>query len=388
MVLPIEEKLDQMSAWVNLAGRYRGGSATMRATFTRDERAVATTDGAYFTQTLYQSGGRYEFGRRPTTTSTTRGAQNRSGEGIAKGLTKTGAGWEIFLDADLPGQLPALYEAANPNDISKLAKKPGTIGRYDVVFDAVTMGSLLLETIGKATQLDRALGFEANASGTSYLGPDPLAFLGHEQVAAPVVTVVANRSMSRGLGTVKWDDEGVEPDDFVLVQDGVLVDYQTTRDQTHVLAPWYAKHGRPVRSHGCAGADTAWAFPMQHMPNLVLVPGKQDIGFSELVAGISHGLAVMDGSVQTDFQERTGTGSGQIREIVNGKLGSEVQGLGFLFNTTQLWKNVRALGGAQSTLQIPSSESKGQPVQSTSFSIQAVPVQVANVDFIDPARKA
>ncbi|MEP6754580.1 MAG: hypothetical protein ABJA67_03680, partial [Chthonomonadales bacterium] len=66
--------------------------------------------------------------------------------------------------------------------------KPIDIGRFDVVFDWETMGSFVLNSWGNATQLDRAMGYEANAQGTSYLGPDPTEFLG-TSVAAPQITV-------------------------------------------------------------------------------------------------------------------------------------------------------------------------------------------------------
>jgi hypothetical protein len=77
-----------------------------------------------------------------------------------------------------------------------------------------------------------------------------------------------------------------------------------------------------------------------------------------------------------------------MREIVNGKLGPIVTGLQFLFETTELWKNVQALGGASSLQQFPSGEKKGEPLQSANYSIQAVPAKIKDVDFIDPRRRA
>jgi TldD protein len=379
-VLPLEEKLDLMAAWYAPVQRYRYFSGAHTIRFTREERAVATTDGAYFTQTLYESGGVVDFQRE-----TTHGPQ-RFGSASARGVANTAAGWEVLTEADIPGQIPRLYGEANP-EATEPPMKPGDIGRYDVVFDAITMASLVTSTIGVATQVDRALGYEANASGTSYLGPDPLAFLGMYQAASPLVTIRADRSMPRGLATVKWDDEGVVPEDFVLVNSGVLVDYQTTREQAQWLAPWYQKRGVPVRSHGCAAADSAISITMQHRPNLTLEPGLQDIEFADLVSTTKKGLAIIGGQFQTDFQARTGSGRGLIREIVNGKLGAVITGLECFFNTPQLWKNIKAIGGAASVVQITSSESKGEPAQTTSHSIRAVPAQIASVDFIDLRRK-
>lgn len=386
-VLPIEEKSDLLEAWTIQARRYRiGNYCDLKAEFTREERAVATTDGAYFTQTLYQSSGAFTFYRQ------TIYGEQRFGTANVRGTGLTAAGWELFTEANIPGQLPTLHDESNP-DRPVPPVKTGDIGQYDVVCDATTMAALVSATIGTAAQVDRALGYEANAGGTSYLGPDPLALLGSYQAASPVVTITANRSMPRGLATVKWDDEGITPDDFTLVKDGVLVDYQTTREQAAWLAPWYQKQGKPVRSHGCASASSALAITMQHMPNLVLEPGLTNISFDDLVADTRKGLAIIGGQVTTDFQERTGTigtinGVGMVREITNGRLGPVLTGLQALFNTTQFWKNIRAVGGASSVEQMSSGDSKGEPAQSTKYSVRAVPAKIVNVDFVDPRRRA
>jgi TldD protein len=382
-VLSIEEKSDYLLSGTLLAARYRiNNSCRFTAKFTREERVVATSEGAYFTQTLYQTGADFHYYRENVRKPKQVGSAHRT-------LPTTAAGWELLTDAKINEQIPLMYMEADPNLLRKLPpEKPGEIGRYDVVFDAATMGSLVEQTIGKASQLDRALGYEANTVGTSYLSPDPLAFLGTYQAAAPLINVTANRSMSRGLATVKWDDEGVTPEDFSLVRDGVLVDYQTTREQARWLAPWYEKQGSAVRSHGCAAAESALFITMQQMPNLVLEPGTHEVGFADLVADTKQGLAVMKGSAATDFQAGNGTIHGVIREITNGRLGPVLTGLECLFNTTQLWKSIAVLGGRASTEQYPAQTEKGEPLQTTSFSVRAVPAKIAGVDFIDPRRRA
>jgi TldD protein len=379
-VIPPEEKMDFLDTWVALALRYRHVWASYYgATFTREERVVATSEGSYVTQTLYRSSGGYSINRS---------MRDKVSHASAKGLAETAAGWELFTETDIRAQLPRMYEEADPSKMKELQKVPGDIGRYNVVCDAKTMANLVNATIGTATQVDRALGYEANAGGTSYLGPDPLMLLGKYQAAAPLVTISANRSMLRGAATVRWDDEGVVPDDFTLVKNGVLVDYQTTREQAPWLGAWYAKQGKSIHSHGCASADSALSITMQHTPNLVLEPGEDDIGFEDLVKNTSKGLAILGGGVDADFQEKTGTIVGEIREIVNGKLGSVVTSLSVLFDTTQLWKNVSALGGAQSAIQVVLHDRKGNPGQTVSHSVRAVPAAIRNVSFIDRTRKA
>ena len=157
-----------------------------------------------------------------------------------------------------------------------------------------------------ATQLDRALGYEANAGGTSFMN-DPLAMLGSFKTASPLVTIKSNRSAPMQLATVKWDDEGVVPSDTTLVKDGILHDFQTTREQAAWLAPYYSKSGRPVQSNGCAAAQSALAITMQHMPNLSLEPNPSQVKLDDLVANVKDGMQVEHGSLeQIDFQGRTG----------------------------------------------------------------------------------
>jgi TldD protein len=380
-LLSIEEKEDFLNG-LCLSRSFRGASVLYEARFVREERALATTTGSYTTQTFYTSNGSV----RMMLDNLLR--EQNFGYADARGLTTTALGWELFAEANIPEQLPRLYEEALADLRGGLPVKAGNVGRYDVVMDASTMANLVSSTIGAATHLDRAVGEEANANGTSYLGPDPLALLGTYQAASPLVTITANRSMDRGLGTVKWDDEGVPPDDFPLVQHGVLVDYQTTRAQATWLAPYYTKQHQPIQSHGCAASESALTITAQHTPNLVLAPGRDDIQFGDLVADTKRGLAVIGGSVQTDFQVRTGVGIGEVREISGGKLGPRVGDLGFLFETTELWKSVVGLGGANSVVQLPSADHVGEPSQQTSHSVRSVPAKMTNVPFIDLRRKA
>jgi TldD protein len=291
----------------------------------------------------------------------------------------------LLLDANLVDQIPQLIDEAEA--ALAIPSKPIEVGRYDLVCDAAAMANLVGGTLGTATELDRCLGYEANAGGTSYLGPAPFARLG-TALGTSHLNVHADRSMPQGLATVKWDDEGVEPDTFPIVDNGILVDYQTTREQAPWLKAWYAKRGQPVRSHGCAAGRSALAMPMQMAPNLILMPGKDNIGFADLVANTKRGIAVLGGTVSMDFQSREGTGYAVMREIANGKLGPFIVGGGVLFDSTELWKSLQAIGGASSREQFPAGEVKGEPAQSMNHSIAAVPGAFKGMAVVDVRRKA
>jgi TldD protein len=384
--IPLEEKFDFMHSFQGLfptrvRGRHISGLIE-EMYFTRQERAVATTEGAYFTQIEFMSGGSFAVYVGATDKTALRSQVRVAG----KGTTRSGTGWELFLDAKLREQIPQLIAEAEATLMRPV--KPVDVGRYDLVCDATTMAALLDGTLGPATELDRTLGYEANAGGVSYLGPDPLANLG-TALGPSFLNVTADRSMEKGIATTKWDDEGVTPDTFPIVQHGVLVDYTTMREQTNWLHDWYTSRQRPVRSHGCARASSAINMVQSFTPNLTLAPGSDDVGFDDLVANTKRGIALIGCKARMDFQSRTGACTGgTFREITNGKLGVEIGGAGVLFDSTELWKKLTALGGASTRELSSASETKGQPSDSVSYSVATVPGSFQELAVIDVRRKA
>jgi hypothetical protein len=114
---------------------------------------------------------------------------------------------------------------------------------------------------GHPTELDRALGYEANDAGTSFATPDKLERL---QIAAPHLTFYADKTTPGALATCGYDDDGVQTGRWNLVENGVFVGYQTTRDQ----AAWIHEPA----SRGCSYANAYSSIPFQRMPNVSLAP--------------------------------------------------------------------------------------------------------------------
>jgi TldD protein len=269
-----------------------------------------------------------------------------------------------------------------------LPVKPVEVGQYDVVCDGATAASLVDATFGYATELDRALGYEANAGGTSYLGPNPSKWLG-TAVASSLVNITANRSLAHGLATVKWDDEGVTPTDFPLVSAGQLVDYQTTRDQAPHLSEWYTSRRQPVASRGCAASADARAVTLPMIPNLALTPNVSGSTVDELIAGMRKGIIMAGSSAQTDFQAKNGTLSyGRAYEIKDGKKVARLAHAAILFSSAELWKNITAIGGPASVTHTAHGEIKGEPSQSTVHTVSGVALALTKQALIDDTRKA
>jgi Predicted Zn-dependent proteases and their inactivated homologs len=208
------------------------------------------------------------------------------------------------------------------------------------------------------------------------------------EAGAAAITLTAERSQRGGAATTKWDDEGVEPDDLTLVKSGVLRDFQTTREGAGWLGASYAKRGSPVRSHGCAAAPSALEAPLTHTPNLTLTPGGKKLDFDAAIANVGKGIAVRGMGVDMDFQSSSGLATGSVYEVKGGKRVAHLNGAGFLFRSTELWKGLKAVGGAESLRRYGQLASKGEPAQRTYHSVTAPPAVFEQLTLIDVMRKA
>lgn len=379
--IPYEEKRDfflSLNGLFPLRVKNRTFSFKYNSEFQRKEVATATSDGSYFTQTFHDVNAWMQVFVQRIREEDTQTVH-------ATGLGRVGGGWDYILDAKIREQIPALIEEAEAR--FSLNYKPVDVGKYTVVCDAKTTARLMRGTLGSATQIDRVLGYEANAGGTSYLGPEPLDFLGM-QIASPLLTVRADRTLPQGLATARWDDEGIETEVFDLVSKGVLVDYQTTREQASWLAPWYIKNGKKIKSHACSRVSSAINIPMQFSPNIVMAPGINDVGFEELVASVPKGLALIDCNVSMDHQSRAGVvANGEWREIVDGKLGDIIETAGLLFDSTEIWKTLQSIGGSMSQDVVASGEFKGEPSQHNLYTVAAVPAVFKEAAIINQAAR-
>ncbi len=153
------------------------------------------------------------------------GAQHRPAGRTRVGVPHRRPGsydWESELDG-LPGLLAG-----------KLVAPSVEAGRYDLVIHPSNLWLTIHESVGHATELDRALGYEANYAGTSFATPD---LLGTLQYGSPVMHVIGDRTEPHGLSTIGFDDEGVQTRAWDIVRDGVLVGYQLDRAMAHSPAP-------------------------------------------------------------------------------------------------------------------------------------------------------
>jgi TldD protein len=214
-------------------------------------------------------------------------------------------------------------------------------GSYDLVIDPTNLWLTIHESVGHATELDRALGYEANYAGSSFATLDRLGSLAY---GSPLMTVTGDRTADHGLATVGFDDEGVEAQSWDIVRDGTLVGYQLDRRMA-------AEHGFG-RSNGCAYADSAGHVPVQRMPNVSLQPDPDGPDLAGLIAGVADGLYIVgDKSWSIDMQRYNFQFTGQrFVRIRDGQLAGQVRDVAYQSSTPRFWGSLRALGGPSTYL--------------------------------------
>ena len=224
-----------------------------------------------------------------------------------------------------------------PELLAEKVKAPGVVaGKYDLLIHPSNLWLTIHESIGHATELDRALGYEANYAGTSFATVDKLGTL---KYGSELMNVTGDRLTPHGLSTVGWDDEGVAQQQWDIVKDGILVGYQLDRRIA-------ARAGRD-RSNGCAFADAPSHVPIQRMPNVSLQPDPNGPDLDGLIAGIDDGIMILgDNSWSIDMQRYNFQFTGQqFHRIKNGKLAGQVRDLAYQATTTDFWGSMKRVGG-------------------------------------------
>src|SRR5215212_6079738 len=229
-----------------------------------------------------------------------------------------GRGWEYATGTgwDWRGELAEI-----PELLREKTKAPSVeAGRYDVVIDPSNLFLTIHESIGHATELDRALGYEAAYAGTSFATVDKLGSL---KYGSPLMNVTGDRTAEHGLSSVGWDDEGVAGQQWDIVKDGVLVGYQIDRNMARL-------RGLP-RSNGCAFADSPGHVPVQRMANVSLRPDPAGPSTEELIAGVEHGIYVVgDKSWSIDMQRYNFQFTGQrFYRIEGGRLAGQLRDVAY-----------------------------------------------------------
>ncbi|HEU4996382.1 MAG TPA: metallopeptidase TldD-related protein [Gemmatimonadaceae bacterium] len=371
--VPIEEKVALLFAANEAALRVPGVRfVNSGLQLLREIKMYANTEGTETTQTFIRVGPAF------SATAIGSGAFQQYTEELAP----RGSGWEYITGLDMPGNAAKWAEIA----VQKLSAKSVEPGRYDVILEPQNLWLTIHESIGHPTELDRAMGYEANYAGTSFVAP-PEVHIGKLKYGTPIMNIQGDRTQEGSLARCAWDDEGVAADTWLIIDKGVFKDYQTTREQ----AAWISKLTGVNKSHGCSFADSWDSVQFQRMPNVSLLPGEKDISLDDIVADTDRGIVIRNrGSWSIDHQRYNFQFSGQaFYEVRGGKIVGMLKDVAYQANTPVFWNSMDLIGGPKSYwLGGSFGDGKGQPSQSNSVSHGCPPARFRNVNIVNTGRES
>ena len=263
----MQEKLDLLQRVCNeIKKNQKVQSGNANINFRTEDKYFASSEGSSIQQLIIQI-----YGSAAATA-----VDRQAGTSATRNYTPTqaSAGWEYVPEMNLEENAMRLREEVVEH-LTAPAVKPG---KKDLLLMPNHLMLTIHESVAHPTELDRALGYEANYAGTSYITPDKIG----KRIASEHCTFIGDRTQARGLGTCGYDDDGVKTSEFTIIDKGIFRNYQTTREQAHLVGD--------KESHGCCQADSWATVPFQRMPNVWLKAGPKETTMEDLIAGIDDGV--------------------------------------------------------------------------------------------------
>jgi len=312
--------------------------ALMQFSTTRKE--FYSTTGSAIEQTIRQAGGYCGA----TAVGRDRDPQTRT----TPDLFNQGGGYEVIERANMAALAPETgREAVILADAPRLP--PGTT---DLILSSNVLSLQMHESIGHPLELDRALGWEANFSGISWVRPSDA---GHVRYGSDLLTIYADNAMPLGLATVGYDDEAVKPQRVPLIERGILRAFLSSRDTA-------AQTGLPQTASTHA---QDWAsIPMVRISNIALEP--HDGTLASIVAETKEGI-VVDGMTSwsiDDHRLNFQFGPQIAYAVKNGKRGRIYKQPTYTGVTPHFWGSMDRVGGHADYVVLGTTNcGKGEPEQ-------------------------
>ncbi len=279
-------------------------------------------------------------------------------------------GWEAIPSMNLKENAQRIREEV----IEHLSAPIVTAGKKDLILMPSHLMLTLHESIGHPTELDRVLGYEANYAGTSFMSVDKL---GKLRVGSDLVNFYGDRTTPGALATVAYDDDGVKTTKFPLITKGILVGFQTIRDQAHMIGE--------KESRGCCYADSWASVPFQRMPNVSMEPGSPETTLESLIGGTDDGILIEGrGSFSIDQQRYNFQfGGDAFWEVKGGKKRGMVARVAYQARTTDFWQACDGVAGPSYWQMYGTArDGKGEPSQVNSISHGCSPSRFRKIDVI------
>ena len=319
--ISLEDKLALLTA-ADAALRVEPGVAVALAYVESraEQKTFSSTDGGFFEQRTVECGGGIEATAVRDGESQTRSYPASHSGGIAQ------AGWEHVQALDLVGNAARVAEEA----VALLDAPPCPEGRTTLVLAGEQLGLQIHESVGHAVELDRILGYEASYAGTSWVPADEIGSL---RYGSDAMSITADATLPRGLGSYGWDDEGVAAQPLQIVRDGVLQGVLSSRESAAEIGL--------TRSGGCSRAEGFARQPIVRMTNVSLDPGTAG-SLGDLLAGVDRGILIdTNRSWSIDSRRLHFQFGGQVAwEIVDGELGRMLRDPVYSGVTPRFWANL------------------------------------------------
>lgn len=364
----LEEKLERLLSINALALKQPGVSfVDSQMSFVREHKFFASSEGSAIEQTLQRL--------HPSFSLTSVDQKRGSFESRESYTDPRAMGYE-YID-DYPWDEDVLQAASDAR--AKHDAPSVEPGKRDLILHPTHLWLTIHESIGHSTELDRALGLEANFAGTSFLTPDKL---GKFQLGSELVNIVAERTAPGALATSGYDDDGVKTEAWPLIERGRFVDYQLTRDQAH----WIGK----ARGHACSYAQSWKDVPFQRMPNVNLVPGTAPLSLAQLISSTDSGILIKGrGSYSIDHQRYNFQFGGQTCwQIEGGRITGLLKDVAYQSNTPEFWTACDAVCSAEEYYVGGSLfDGKGEPSQSNAVSHGCAPARFRQINVLNTSRR-
>ncbi len=385
MEVPIKDKVDLLLD-VNAAALAAGASFVNSMLFlVNEQKYFASTDGSYIDQDVHRiwapmtvtafdkASGKFRT-REGLSAPMGMGFENLDGAAAGKfvspnGVVNYGMSYDMKEDA-----IAAAKQAQE-----KLRAPSVRPGKYDLVLDPSHTWLTIHESVGHPLELDRVLGYEANYAGTSFATLDKREQ--RFQYGSELVNIFADKTQPGSLGAVAYDDEGVKTKQWDLIRDGKLVDYQTIRDQAHILGK--------TESDGCCYADSWSSVQFQRMANVSMAAGKTPLSVAELIKDVENGIYIIgDGSFSIDQQRYNAQFGGQLfYEIRNGQITRMLEDVAYQIRTPEFWNACVAVADDRDyRLGGSFFDGKGQPSQVSAVSHGSSTARFNGINVINTAR--
>jgi TldD protein len=280
------------------------------------------------------------------------------------------AGWEYVAQLNFLENARRIRQEV----LEHLAAPPVKPGKKDLVLMPSHLWLTIHESIGHPTELDRALGYEANFAGTSFLTPDQA---GKLRLGSHLVTFHGDRTYQHGLATAGYDDDGVKTTRFTIIDRGIFRHYQTTRE----MAPLAGEK----ESRGCAFAQSWSSIPFQRMPNIWLAAGAPQTSLGDLIAGVEDGILIDgDGSFSIDQQRYNFQfGGDAFWEIKGGQRRGMLARVAYQSRTPDFWQACDGIAAQSLWRQFGTpNDGKGEPMQVNAVSHGCAPARFRQVNVI------